>query len=69
MSDLPDRFTMRVDRGFMRALDEWRARQRPIPSRSEALRRLAIRAIRANNVHQDDGDGNGDSAIDSGAAA
>ena len=31
---------LRVDTEFLEALDEWRAGQRPLPSRSEAIRRL-----------------------------
>jgi hypothetical protein len=36
---------VRVDRAFLRRLDAWRRRQIKMPSRPEALRRLAERAL------------------------
>ncbi|MBO6808455.1 hypothetical protein [Thalassospira sp.] len=37
-----DRFEMRVSSEFMAIIDEWRRTQPDIPSRAEALRRLAF---------------------------
>lgn len=39
--------TVRLDDETLRELDEWRARQRPIPSRPEALR-IALLAMLRN---------------------
>lgn len=38
---------MRADPGFLDALDDWRAAQRPVLTRSEAVRVLCLRAISA----------------------
>jgi hypothetical protein len=32
---------------FLREIDDWRSRQRPIPTRSEAIRQLAMIGLRA----------------------
>jgi hypothetical protein len=39
-------FQMRTDDGFMEAVDDWRARQRPILSRAEAIQRLVAMALK-----------------------
>ena len=36
---------MRVSAEYVAGIDEWRAKQRPIPSRSEAIRRLTAMAL------------------------
>lgn len=36
---------MRVPVEFLQRVDEWRAQQRPIPSRTEAVRRLTEAAL------------------------
>jgi len=33
-------FQMRVSEAFLRAVDDWRRRQKDLPSRAEAIRRL-----------------------------
>lgn len=33
-------FQMRVNEAFLAQVDEWRAHERPIPMRSEAIRRM-----------------------------
>ena len=44
---LQDRpFQMRVSEGFLRTVDDWRRRQRDLPSRAEAIRRLVELAVR-----------------------
>lgn len=47
MSEKPGRFNFRHDPSFMDAVDNWRASQRPIVTRAEAIRRLALRGIAA----------------------
>ena len=42
-----EQFNMRVKPEFMAAIDDWRSRQRPIPSVSEAIVTLCLRAIAA----------------------
>jgi hypothetical protein len=39
-------FQMRVDESFTRMVDDWRGKQRPIPSRSEAVRQLVEIAVK-----------------------
>lgn len=41
-------FQMRVNDEFLAIVDEWRAKQRPILSRSEAIRRLVEQALAEN---------------------
>ena len=36
---------MRVDMQFLNAIDDWRAAQRPVLSRSEAIRSLCYKAL------------------------
>jgi hypothetical protein len=43
-----DQFNMRVKPEFMAAIDDWRSRQRPIPTVSEAIVTLCLRAIEAD---------------------
>jgi hypothetical protein len=38
---------MRVSKAFLKSIDEWRAKQRPIPSRAEAIRRLCEIALKS----------------------
>lgn len=47
MSEKVSRFNFRHDLPFMEAVDNWRAAQRPIVTRAEAIRRLALRGIAA----------------------
>jgi hypothetical protein len=44
-------FNMRVKPEFMEELENWRAKQRPIPSISEAIVTLCKRAIR-DEIHR-----------------
>ena len=39
-------FQMRTTEGFLEALDDWRAGQRPVLSRAEAIHRLVAYAIK-----------------------
>lgn len=38
-------FQMRVSQKWLERIDEWRAQQKPIPSRAEAIRRLVEAAL------------------------
>jgi hypothetical protein len=38
----PHQIQLRCNSEFIHQLDEWRAKQRPIPSRSEAIRQTAL---------------------------
>jgi metal-responsive CopG/Arc/MetJ family transcriptional regulator len=38
----PNQIQLRCSDEYLQALDEWRAKQRPIPSRSEAIRQLTM---------------------------
>jgi hypothetical protein len=38
-------FQMRTNDEFLAALDDWRAAQRPVPSRAAAIHRLVLYAI------------------------
>jgi hypothetical protein len=40
-------FQMRTDDGFMEVVDDWRARQRPILSRAEAIHLLVAVALKS----------------------
>jgi len=40
-----ERLDMRVAPGFLSTLDNWRAQQRPILTRSEAIRLLVLEAL------------------------
>jgi len=40
-------FQMRVSEEFLAAIDDWRTKQRPVPSRSEAIRQLVEAGIAA----------------------
>jgi len=42
-----ERFQMRLSPGFLEKLDAWRRKQADLPSRAEALRRLAEAGIAA----------------------
>lgn len=44
-----ERLQMRVAPSFLAKVDEWRASQRPLPSRSEAIRMLVEAALRSND--------------------
>jgi hypothetical protein len=39
-------FQMRVTDEFFAVIDKWRSEQRPIPTRSEAIRRLVDQALK-----------------------
>lgn len=41
------RFEMRAAKSWVEALDDWRAAQRPVPSRAQAIRRLVEFALAA----------------------
>jgi len=43
MQEKTDRFEMRVTASFMKTVDEWRRKQRDLPPRAEAIRRLVER--------------------------
>ena len=47
-----ERMFMRIEPELLARVDEWRARQRPIPSRSEAVRRLVYDAICLHEGHR-----------------
>jgi hypothetical protein len=49
-------FNMRVKPEFMEEIENWRAKQRPIPSASEAIVTLCMRAIRAEYRSAQDAD-------------
>ena len=52
---LQDRpFQMRVSEGFLRTVDDWRRRQRDLPSRAEAIRRLVELAVRLKTPQERD---------------
>ena len=40
-----EQFHMMADLAFLSSIDEWRAQQRPILTRSEAIRVLALKGI------------------------
>ncbi len=40
-------FQMRVSENFLRTVDDWRRRQKDLPSRAEAIRRLVELAVRS----------------------
>jgi hypothetical protein len=42
-----ERFQMRVSKGFLHTLDEWRRAQEDLPSRAEAIRRAVEMAAAA----------------------
>jgi hypothetical protein len=42
-----NRFEMRADDDFIRAVDEWRRKQPDIPGRAEAIRRLVELGLKA----------------------
>lgn len=42
---LPIRFEMRASERWMEAVEVWRAQQKPIPSRAEAIRRLVEKSL------------------------
>jgi uncharacterized protein len=41
------RFEMRADEEFLKAVDDWRRKQEDIPPRAEAIRRLVELALKA----------------------
>ncbi len=45
---LANRFEMRLSDEFAAAMDEWRRGQVDLPSRAEAIRRLAVRGLDAD---------------------
>lgn len=40
-----ERFNMRTEPSFLDTIDDWRASQRPILNRSEAIRYLVLKAL------------------------
>ena len=42
-------FNFRYDDAFMEVIEEWRAQQRPVLSKAEAIRRLAMRGAALDN--------------------
>ena len=49
MSQYPQ-INVRVDMEFLERLDAWRRKQRDLPTRPEALRRLADQALMAEQI-------------------
>jgi len=49
MKDEPqsERLQLRVGPSFLKAVDEWRSAQRPIPSRAAAIKRLVELGLKA----------------------
>jgi hypothetical protein len=47
-------FNMIVPDGFLEEIEEWRASQRPVPSRTAAIVELCRRAILAEKLAQSD---------------
>jgi hypothetical protein len=41
----PNQIQLRCSDEYLQSIDEWRAKQRPIPSRSEAIRQLTAIAL------------------------
>ncbi len=52
MIDVPTRFEMRVEAQLLDRIDAWRAAQIDLPSRSEAVRRLAVTGLESNTGRQ-----------------
>jgi hypothetical protein len=42
---MPNQIQLRCSDEYLEAIDEWRAKFRPIPSRSEAIRQLTMIAL------------------------
>lgn len=47
------RFEMRASKNWIELVEEWRAQQRPVPSRAEAIRRLTALGIGAEPILRD----------------
>ena len=47
-------FQMRVSEDFLRAVDDWRRRQKDLPSRAEAIRRLVELATKLKSTSERD---------------
>ena len=47
-------FQMRVSEEFLRMVDDWRRRQKDLPSRAEAIRRLVETAARLRTTAERD---------------
>jgi hypothetical protein len=45
MEEKTERVEMRLDTSFLKTVDNWRRKQRDLPSRAEAIRRLAERSL------------------------
>ena len=45
-----ERFEMRAEEEWLKALDDWRRRQADLPSRAEAIRRLVDAALAAEQA-------------------
>jgi metal-responsive CopG/Arc/MetJ family transcriptional regulator len=44
-----ERFGMVVEPQFLERIDQWRRKQKDIPSRAESIRRLVERALQSEN--------------------
>ena len=47
-------FQMRVSDGFLRLVDDWRRRQKDLPSRAEAIRRLVELGTKQKSTYDRD---------------
>jgi hypothetical protein len=45
MNEKPSALEMRLGRSFLKTVDEWRRKQKDLPSRAEAIRRLVERGL------------------------
>jgi len=45
MNEKTERFEMRVSSSFLKGIDEWRRKQKDLPSRAESIRRLVQQAL------------------------
>ncbi|MFZ1152059.1 MAG: hypothetical protein WAR76_20385 [Xanthobacteraceae bacterium] len=50
MEEKTERIEMRLPTSFLKALDNWRRKQRDLPSRPEAIRRLAERGLASSTT-------------------
>lgn len=48
------RFQLVMAQSEMEALEDWRGRQKPIPNKSEAIRKLFMQAIRESTPQSSD---------------
>jgi hypothetical protein len=50
MEEKTERVEMRLDASFLKTVDNWRRNQRDLPSRAEAIRRLAERGLASSTA-------------------